>query len=547
MKATVPLVVLIFCCLTLGAGSKSGAANASGKGSSGKAQILAPAPAPRTTEYPTDGVELGNGWDSRTERKTVGKCIEFKEVVDSGQDKFLDLKSTIDNSSLMREMKISASFQMNAGLGSASTKVEFAKKVEIHDDATYFVVRGVVMNAPVYTAPRDKTGKNSISTENASAVLYGLSQIVSHDTFDVSKISSADAAAIDLTDDYKKMYFRRPLEFVRECGDSFVSMKQNGAELVASLRLDVHDIRDRESVAAKLGGSYASMNFSVEASNTLETYRKNEQLKILYHESGGNGDPLPVSLADLTKSVSELPSRAKEAPRTFMINLQRYDTLPCCAKGNGTSSGYLELSRLADQYNRLRTLYYQMDYVMTHTSEFILQHGVTPDSLGKAKDELRDRLDSINSSAEECVAKAGAPCGLKGADTIPDYAFRIRMPVRVNSFDVDTQISKVQANLALHNSWFGIVQNDWNRDALYRALYPNIRTSPRWIGVQMAVNEDNRQLTALQSVYPDALREAIYQEWIEYPNSERCRADLHSPECLRTAQLRDWHDKIEIK
>jgi hypothetical protein len=104
----------------------------------------------REVDYPEDGVQVGTGWNSLTDYKSQGQCIDFQEKSDDSQDKTLELKNTIDSSSLMTDLKVSASFQVKAILGKASAKAEFARHVQITDDNANFSAYAAVLNGARY-------------------------------------------------------------------------------------------------------------------------------------------------------------------------------------------------------------------------------------------------------------------------------------------------------------------------------------------------------------------------------------------------------------
>jgi hypothetical protein len=163
------------------------------------------------------------------------------------------------------------------------------------------------------------------------------------------------------------------------------------------------------------------------------------------------------------------------------------------------------------------------------------------------KDELRIRLDSIQSKANECLSSHGAACELDPQDMIPDYAFRVRMPVRINSFETDAALRQAKKDLATHRSLIPPFKQTWEKSAFVHASCPDITKCPQWIEVQQAINADNEVISNLQAHYPESLKRAIFEEWIDYPSSKRCLPpNIHSKECLTEGQLKEWYEKIVV-
>lgn len=156
--------------------------------------------ATRVTEYPPDGIELGQGWDGTRghQKSSIGIIFEEKSA-GLGQSKTEDYIKVTDKSRLMQEMDISAEFQYSGINARGSAKFSFASKIDISSTSQCFIARAKVQNGRIYTAPHSNDKQVKLSPE-----------------------------AVELAKQDKD-------EFYRVYGDSFVSAIHSGAELYASM------------------------------------------------------------------------------------------------------------------------------------------------------------------------------------------------------------------------------------------------------------------------------------------------------------------------
>ena len=112
-------------------------------------------------DYPEDGVNLGDGWDTGREAATKNSCLQFQSSTNSKpyQTVSYDVSSFEDRSSLMNALDVSASAQLNSVIGlKASIKASFASHTETTFDRIYFVARALVINRSDFVEP-DTSGR----------------------------------------------------------------------------------------------------------------------------------------------------------------------------------------------------------------------------------------------------------------------------------------------------------------------------------------------------------------------------------------------------
>ena len=82
-------------------------------------------------DYPVDGVEIGQGWDSFLNRKAIGTCIDAQHHVLIGSNLDLKFSQVDDREHLFNSLNVSASASYGGGAFSASGSVSFAKSSTI--------------------------------------------------------------------------------------------------------------------------------------------------------------------------------------------------------------------------------------------------------------------------------------------------------------------------------------------------------------------------------------------------------------------------------
>mmetsp|Transcript_13066 Transcript_13066/g.19939 ORF Transcript_13066/g.19939 Transcript_13066/m.19939 type:complete len:671 (+) Transcript_13066:53-2065(+) len=346
--------------------------------------------ATRVTEYPPDGIELGQGWDGTRghQKSSIGIIFEEKSA-GLGQSKTEDYIKVTDKSRLMQEMDISAEFQYSGINARGSAKFSFASKIDISSTSQCFIARAKVQNGRIYTAPHSNDKQVKLSPE-----------------------------AVELAKQDKD-------EFYRVYGDSFVSAIHSGAELYASMTFDEQEKSKVQELEASVEGS--GWGFSAESTfrNKMESYSKQSKLKINYYQAGGSGDPLPTDVAGFLSKMNELPELAKNAPHRYSMTLQRYDTLPNWPAGTLESrpSGYLETIQ---RYFEYQSIFTEINNVESNPDDFLLGRGTDLDELENTKEAVRAELETIENNIADF--ELGEIDSLP-EPSIPDYDFRVKMPL----------------------------------------------------------------------------------------------------------------------
>jgi|GEM_PF-4241211 len=456
-------------------------------------------------DYPKLGVDLGNGWNSLTGKKMNAVCVTFDQKEDTGQDTTENLTSITDQYSLMNEMHISAEAEVSALGTTVSSKMNYATKTTVNNEYSNFIVRAVVENGARFLIPEKERG------------VIGLTPM------------ALNLAKTNL------------LRFEQVCGDTFVSSLHGGAELDAVITFTTRSQEDHQSLEVSFAGSGWGVEAKASGGGTVESLRKNGQMKITYYQSGGSGDPLATDQDKLNTLINGLPLSAANNPKLFQLGLTRYDSL---ADWPGNSSGWHDVvyRDLAAQYFKLNSLYTQTTGILANQSAYIFDQGLTVEQFKTVSDRLQSLTKDIKGLAQKCFSSAGAGCELPAQYRLSDYTFRARMPVARGSFQTDVDLPKATAELAAATSSLNAVQNEINNSSggifsckVNIGFCPELKAK---LIIALAAQADaTAKLTQLRAQYPRSLKATIARTWLESVNTARCTRDVLDSGCTSLADL----------
>jgi hypothetical protein len=370
----------------------------------------------RLVEYPVDAVDLGQGWHEEQAVKAVATCIDFKPLADTGQEQTMRISVVTDRSDLMNELDVSAEVQVKAIAYSVSGKARYAQTVEIKAESLNFVAHARVDNGVEYTAPAEVAG----------------------------------AKRIDLTPRYRDLARRDPAAFERECGDGFVSAIHAGAELTAILSFAAQSSDERRSLEASMKGSGWGLEAEGKASGAMKSYAAKSALTISYHQTGGQGNPIPTDQAQFLQAIQGLPALAAQDGVNYRIRVQSYRSLPGYPTVEEGEEGSFR-RELATSYGRLTSLRDDVVEILESLeSPEIKDKKVVPADdyvdfrrasvvtrMRDLHDEIIKKLREMTRFAAECSylndspqASLNAKCAFPAAlSAARDYDYRIRLPV----------------------------------------------------------------------------------------------------------------------
>ncbi|MCU1225735.1 MAG: hypothetical protein JWQ42_3828 [Edaphobacter sp.] len=486
----------------------------------------------QTADFPSGGVVLGAGWTTLNRVPTSSICISFVESHVEGQDTSLTLHQATDNYSQMQDLNISASLQVHAIVGSGSATTTFARTESVKDDSTYFTAHAVTLNGARFVSPSSFAALDAQQQEKLLETLRPGTDLLG---------VNINGASVDLALKFRRMAPSDPAEFRRQCGDFFVAAIHEGAELDAVLKFDVHQKAVRESLSNEVKGSYSGAELNAKVASTVDTTSKNSQLDIRYHLVGGQGVALPTDQVALVDNVKLVSAAAASHPRPFTITLVSYKNLPSWSSAEPNDAS-IDFDELAAQYGRLRTLYDTIDQIQRQTDKYVWGHGVTLHELLVTQDEIKRHLDSLSTVASSCSQHPSkSSCSISPSDQKTDYEYRVLFPAR-KGFDEDVALDAAAADVTRVQNNVQISQAQAGGGGLNSLVG------------QVMVQRNLQELARVQKVYadlatkyPDGVKLAIREQWIEYPSKARCKRDPTSRTsgCLSNADIDQYASRIK--
>jgi len=106
-------------------------------------------------DYPTTGVELGQGWNSYAVEKTNATCIVFQKGRTAAQTKNMTMRAVTSKYQLDRELGLSASASYKNAVASVSGKATFAGSSKVETSGTTVAALARVDNGNIFVSPPD--------------------------------------------------------------------------------------------------------------------------------------------------------------------------------------------------------------------------------------------------------------------------------------------------------------------------------------------------------------------------------------------------------
>jgi hypothetical protein len=505
-----------------------------------EADVLRTAPPPRVVEYPaSSGVRLGQGWSDESDSKTQSVCISFQPASWAGQSKSVDFQEVIDRSSLLSALDVSLAIQVHALFASVDASTSYADKVSTSSENTNIVAHARVWNGVTFAAPVSAAELNADQTKAAVGALRPGADSLRPEVV-VSQITGAGGAKVDLLPEYAKMAQHSPAQFLRTCGDRFVSAVLAGGQLAAMFEFQNTSDSEAQALQVEVKGGGWGVSVDGKLAKTLQTYQNNSRLNMTFFETGGNGNPTPTTQVQLFDEIRNLPTIVKNAPFPYEVTLESYQSLPSWPTAQSSAQDIDKILQLARVGNELLSLHDEMQAILQEVSsdpgKYIFW-GTTPTLLKAKSDEVQIALDTLRSVAQRCANADASACRLPRGISASDYQYRIYMPVRRGSFDYDTTLRALAwaADSADKNAGAAAVAAPPMPPGAFGL--PVAQAFPIWIRLRTAPHTANRdglmyEFLAQRQAWGERLRDHIIDEWVRRASDLRC--DLQPPDdgCL---------------
>src|ERR1051325_10513976 len=286
-----------------------------------------------TLQFPVTGARLKQGVLLSSGLASGDVCVTGETFPSAPipQIQTVRITSHQDASSYLRELKVSANAQANFLFGSADLKTTYV------------------------------TSHRFISTETTLAVYATVEQrlyVVPGDSRPSAAASAADVSVsqgIQLTQRAVALLRRNPNQFRRRCGDGFIAVVIQGAELFGTIAAKDTSQDDSSNLAASSRIDAFGQNVSGSLADVLRTAGSNHTLTIDFTLGGGAGTPSPTDSNGLLAAVHSLSDAASRAPLNFAIIVRDYKTLP------NWPTGVHVVPPRPDPLDQIMTMYWRVD------------------------------------------------------------------------------------------------------------------------------------------------------------------------------------------
>jgi hypothetical protein len=192
------------------------------------------------------------------------------------------------------------------------------------------------------------------------------------------------------------------------------------------------------------------------ASKTMQSYAAKSALTISYHQTGGQGNPLPTDQAAFLQAIRTLPALAAQDGVNYRIRVQSYRSLPgypvvledeAVPFRRELATRYGRLASLRDDVVEILESLESPEKVKDATGQLVTAPGDDYVEFRRGVTRIRDLHDELTEELREMTALAvtcsylndrpqtelRAKCKLPPAPhAMNDYDYRIRLPVLRN-------------------------------------------------------------------------------------------------------------------
>ena len=460
--------------------------------------------------YPDGGVALGEGWATSRGRRTSAICIDFKadtigaQILDHASDEI------IDNATLTQ--RLGASFSLSAGVPTLGT-------------STFSIDR-----------------QSSFRRDSKRRQLLGLARVVN------PRLTVGPAIGdgrIALRTEYEGMARDRPDEFVRRCGEHFVSQIFNAASVVMVATIESLESETIDSLSQALDASFAVATVKARWSKFTDSLSHASRASFSVHREGGLGrDDASHDPKDFYALVSGLPALAAQAGEPYQVRLNSYTDLPNWPSGIVASTANLTalaLWKAAQRFDGVRAI---AQAVKDEPSAFLVGYGMTASTAGALADTLGRLIDSLGSRLATCAAAVGGAasgCSMPRLAPANDYAIRLRLPVGRGSFAEDAAVRRLVADSARDVPQYArmleyVPYCGTERNGAYVLCRTGARETFAILRRRVPVLLDS--LRTLRATWSGAHRRARIAQYLDGPNRIRCSLARTDSWCLSN-EVRD--------
>ncbi|MDJ0712122.1 MAG: hypothetical protein QNJ14_17155 [Woeseiaceae bacterium] len=311
-------------------------------------------------DAPSQGVEIGLGWDSQRNRLVPSRCINFAPIQEGGQHSTLDLEEVSDSAALRKHLGVSASAQIHGLAGSGSASASFVQDTNIKSSSSNFAVRASITNGVMFIGPEKPPALRRYAFSATQPV-----QPVYPDKPDPSTALNQSvqlAPWLNTVNAYPKDE-KSLAAFRKRCGDGYVSAIYSGVELFTVISFESTDSTTTAELKAEISASYGVAAGSASYEEKTENQFKSSNTRLHFFQRGGAGGIVPTGRQELAQKLQDIAREATAAPEFFDIEITPYSDLPGWSlPPMKPGDNYTNL--MVERYLQLKTLYRDLEDVI---------------------------------------------------------------------------------------------------------------------------------------------------------------------------------------
>ncbi|WP_152603092.1 hypothetical protein [Caballeronia sordidicola] len=282
-----------------------------------------------TEPFPSDGVVLGQGWNSLAGRPTPYVCVGGTELKTQGGSVTADYRYISDREQFEKTLNISAGGSYSGVGYGASVSANFSSFNSSDKSKTYILGRVLSDKGTEFLIGKDKK--------------------------------------LDLVADQKNL---SDAEFFQRCGDSYVSSIKLGGTLGILFTLDQSTSTTSQSMGLTVSASGfgASANLSL-SQKTMDTLSKND-VQVRQYQSAGTLDT-PTNASDAIAKISHYATYDPSAAVPYQVTLMPYALVDIKVK-SAAASNLFYLKAMFWEYQRLMELTALYNAAVISPSDFYI-------------------------------------------------------------------------------------------------------------------------------------------------------------------------------
>jgi hypothetical protein len=488
--------------------------------------------------YPANGAQIGQGINLSSDLSSSNVCIvgNVSSMNPGGappQVVSVHLKNNKDASSYFSETGVSASAQAQFLLGSGDAKTKYVASHQFSQSNSTISIYATVEQrqyiVPAGIKPNEVAGGPDLAV--SSGIQLSRRAV---------NLASKDIAG-----------------FRKECGDGFIAVLIQGAELIGTLT--VKDASNVDSSSFNFSGGVSAMGGNVNATvdSAIKAASSNHQTTLDYIQSGGAGGAAATDEASLIKAIQDLPAAASAAPFAFRVIVRDYRTLPNWPINSRPFAQPDALDRIMEAYWRIDSLMNEAEDAQqapANMGGWGMPRGagnpmyfwvLAPTPKVQTVATVRTLYDSLSAKRQALATQAlscyqNGNCGPPAVSPRDMYALAVQLPMPysagskaisgylesmallgnlVNGFNIEKR-----ALYGTSITGFGTDGNCYYRDHFITQTFEH-QGYPA--NIQNALNAVSNQLAA----FPAAFREDVVDFYARQPAHLRCLQDPTDADC----------------